>query len=711
MTKLLLFLFILLGFGLRLYYVTHTHPFFDEFTTVLATRQILQHGWPVLPSGLFYEHGLLATYLITPFAAFFVNTPTELWHAADWGLMMARWPSVLLGTITIPLVYKVSCRVFPPSIAPAIGLFAAGFFALSPEGMVWGGRARMYALATLLVLLTVYWAYRGSVYPAPAKYRWAALFALLATLLTQFGALMMGPPLVIAMVVVAWQSWPRNITSTPRIWFLRPAILFEGVGLGAVLGTAILVKRLGRPIGMDNLTESNGGGLLETLINTVAYQTAFHFTIADTTKFLGRQFGVPHHYWLSLIAVVGSLLVLIFWVVKRFTPHPSSLPKEKEQLDSPFPQGEGLGVRGVSKSHFFLFLWLIFGLIILEMVTLLEPFRRNPRYIVMYLPLFYLIVGGAIFHVIQFVKNLPPSGGDRGGESYSKKQLPLFALVLLLIFTVLSLSDLKIALQTPEPAYEEAFAYVHNEWQPGDAVITMNVSAAELYLDEVTGFAVQNDADQFLLNRAEAPVDRWLGVPWLGDDISGLNGLLNQHDRVWFVIDTIRQPVYFRGDWLALQQNQMEQVWANDDALVYRTRSERTPLPTSPQSIVQANLNDTIELTGYAWQENTDIPTMVLFWHPLSDPNVDYTMFLHLRDEAGATLAQRDGQPLNGVYPTSQWQPNETIIDPVQLPQDVPPGDYQLVVGLYDLQTLERLPVQNDTSGENAVFLGQVTIR
>ena len=54
----------LAGFALRLYYLTTTHPFFDEYTTVLAGRQILRYGWPVLPSGLFYEHGLLVSYLI-----------------------------------------------------------------------------------------------------------------------------------------------------------------------------------------------------------------------------------------------------------------------------------------------------------------------------------------------------------------------------------------------------------------------------------------------------------------------------------------------------------------------------------------------------------------------------------------------------------------------------------------------------------------------
>ena len=168
----IIILLTLAGFALRLHYLTTTHPFFDEFTTVLAARQIVRHGWPVLPSGLFYEHGLLSTYVIAPFTALFINAPLEQWQPAHWGLMLSRWPSVLISTATIPVIYAVGRKT---GLKTPVALLAAGLFALSPEGMVWGGRARMYALATLLVLLTVYLAHCGAVSPAPANYRRLAM--------------------------------------------------------------------------------------------------------------------------------------------------------------------------------------------------------------------------------------------------------------------------------------------------------------------------------------------------------------------------------------------------------------------------------------------------------------------------------------------------------------------------------------------------------
>ncbi|MCB9106220.1 MAG: glycosyltransferase family 39 protein [Anaerolineales bacterium] len=132
-----------------------------------------------------------ATYLIAPFTALYIHQPLADWQPGHWGLMLSRWPSVLISTLTIALIYRVGYKAIAgkSQAASNAALLAAGLFAVSPEGMVWGGRARMYALATLLVVLTVYLAYRGTNYPAPARFRWLALVTLLAALLTQLGGI------------------------------------------------------------------------------------------------------------------------------------------------------------------------------------------------------------------------------------------------------------------------------------------------------------------------------------------------------------------------------------------------------------------------------------------------------------------------------------------------------------------------------------------
>ena len=769
-------LLILAGFALRLHYLTTSYPFFDEYTTVLAARQILSLGWPQLPSGLFYEHGLPATYLIAPFTALFINAPIEQWQPAHWGLMPARWPSLLLSTATIPLIAAVAQRtaVGTPyrAHATAAGLVAAGLFAISPEGVVWGARARMYALATLLVLLTVYLAYRGSAHPAPARYRWLAQAALLAALLTQLGVLLLVPPLVIAMLTVGWLSrrqigklantqirkyantqnvkrpgkstiqqsnqptnQPTNNPTNQPLWFLQKPVIAQIITLLGIIGLAVWVKRLGQPLGATALSAASNGNLLTELVNTVAYQTTLHFTWPDTEQFLARQFGVEHHLWLATAAVAALVVNIALFIAARHknTDHNSQAPAPQHRaaairhpqftIHQSLPRSIGHSPFSFLSSNFLfsnfqIFLWLTFGLIVVEMVTLLEPFRRNPRYIVMFLPLFYLIAASAIIYLLWLIFYATRQFLRLPGNLPALVIHPIGSLLVVITAAFIGYSDLRVALDTPEPAYPQAFARVLEQWQPGDALLTMNTPAAELYLGRVDGFTVQGDAvaAQFLLNKETTPVDRWLGAPWVGN-AADFRAALDAAPRTWFVSDTIRQPVYFRGDWQAVLNTQMEQVWVGDNALLYRTRANRSPLSTTPAVNLEATFGDSIRLLGYTLESpkpntpDTELQ-LTLFWQPLTEIVVDYTIFLHLRNSEGINIAQRDSRPLNGTYPTSRWQPGETIIDPITLPlfDGLPPGAYTLVAGLYRLDTLERLPVANDTSGENAVLLGEVVL-
>jgi hypothetical protein len=97
-------------------------------------------------------------------------------------------------------------------------------------------------------------------------------------------------------------------------------------------------------------------------------------------------------------------------------------------------------------------------------------------------------------------------------------------------------------------------------------------------------------------------------------------------------------------------------------------------------------------------------------WQTLAPVSGDYTIFLHLRNSANQTVAQLDFRPFDGAYPTSHWLPGSTIEETRlwTLPADVPPGLYSLRLGLYQVQTLARLPLLEDTDGENAVTLSQV---
>ncbi len=706
----------LAGFLLRLAYVLHSHPFIDEFTTVLAAQMILQKGLPILPSGLFYEHGMLFSYLAAPFVAFATSENV---------ITLARIPGLLIGTVTIFLLYWIGKRWF----SPWIGLIAAALLAFSPEGMVWGGRARMYALAQVLVLLTAFFAFEGSRWAGGQgsrgagiqrtndkgqvtndKFRWLALLTLLLALLTQFGTLMFVPPILAGMAAVAKiegrrmkdeggrvkEKNPSSLRQAQgRLFILHPsALILQSLALVAVVGLAVLVKRLGQPLGMAQLGKAGASNPFTELWNTLAYQLGVTLNWESTVKFLSRQFGVPHHFWLAVIALAGlGVFVMLLLIHRASGERKTSLAAQPSSLA-------------------YIFLWLAFGLTIVEMVVFLEPFRRNPRYVVMGLPLFYLLTAAGLKYLLLLIKGwfalIKSQTGQSGWLRYTFRQAAMVFFGVLLALTLPGLwKDLLIAWRTPEPPYDLAFQYVAQRRQPGDVVLTMNTSAAALYLDRVDYFAIQNKAEQFLLNYPRQPVDRWLGAPWVGS-VSAFTNVLNESEA-WFVVDTQRLTSFgfYPGNWLATLDTQMEQVWAQDGALVYHTRANRNPIPARPETLINAQLGSAIRLDGVALNVEQLPPQLTLFWSALLPVRNNYTVFIHLRDANNNTVFQWDRQPLNGAYPTGQWLPGETIIDPVllALPKNFPSGEYHLAIGMYDLNTLERLPVAKDSSGENAVLI------
>lgn len=84
--------------------------------------------------------------------------------------------------------------------------------------------------------------------------------------------------------------------------------------------------------------------------------------------------------------------------------------------------------------------------------------------------------------------------------------------------------------------------------------------------------------------------------------------------------------------------------------------------------------------------ERGQVLHMGLEWGVIARLDGDYRVFVHLvSDDALVPLAQADGEPQDGAYPTSWWEPGERLRDERQvfIPADLPAGDYRLLVGFY----------------------------
>ncbi len=118
----------------------------------------------------------------------------------------------------------------------------------------------------------------------------------------------------------------------------------------------------------------------------------------------------------------------------------------------------------------------------------------------------------------------------------------------------------------------------------------------------------------------------------------------------------------------------------------------------NPKIAVKVRFGDIIELLGFDGDGATGV---TLYWQAITSPNIDYTVFVHVRNQAGQVVAQYDRPPTDGLYPTSLWEVGEIIKDELDIPlENLPSGQYQIMIGLYDLATGQRLAVAGNSANE-----------
>jgi hypothetical protein len=152
-------------------------------------------------------------------------------------------------------------------------------------------------------------------------------------------------------------------------------------------------------------------------------------------------------------------------------------------------------------------------------------------------------------------------------------------------------------------------------------------------------------------------------------------------------------------------------------ARVQFARDVSTTIVPNPPHVLDVQIGDRIRLVGYGAPDVVhpgDRLPLDLFWQALANVGDDYTVFVQLHDAHGESVAHMDSIPGGGLVPTSLWIPSKLVRDRIylNLPLDLRPGLYHLVVGMYRYPDLKRLPVVVDgaRAPDDLALLGQVKV-
>jgi hypothetical protein len=642
-----------LAFWLRWRYLQTISLYVDEFTTLWAARRTLEVGAPIMPSGVLYTRGLLATYITAMVGAF-----------ADLDYTTGRLPSLFFGLATILAIFAAGRREWHVRV----GWLAAVGLALLPEAIIWSGRVRFYAQLQFFALLTTWAAYWAVQEPQPAgnqpttnQAAWRnvvstrqLLFAVLflLALFSQEQTVLLYPPLLLGMVL--WRGWRYLVRR--EVWPAQALIV-------AGMGVRFAIEIIGQP------------GFFETIQAERPYVAPLFDIAAAWPAYAALLIAPERLPWTaaSLLAIGAALLL---WV--RRGGRPALLP--------PFHQAT-------------LFFALPLGFMLAFILTLVGGQWRESRYLFLVQPLWLLLGAAGAAWTIERIFAPRASIAQVVDATRGNQRKPLdtverwrwlatAALSVLLVWSWWRPATAVLARQVE--GYDRVFAYVAANRQPGDVILSPQPPACAFVLGAPCDYyAVQRVYEEFVILKEGALVDRWTGATLL-NDAGQLADVIRSAPRVWLVTDSFRLATRYTDDFQRMVIEQFDQANAERGVIALLAEGWRDGPTYTVASGFAAPLDfGRLALTG--WQATTPTPgaplQVELTWQATAPIDRQLNSSLRLVNADGAVVAQQDGPPARGIIPTNLFfdapLPDRKTL---ALPANLSPGSYRLEVVVYDVE-------------------------
>ncbi len=292
-------------------------------------------------------------------------------------------------------------------------------------------------------------------------------------------------------------------------------------------------------------------------------------------------------------------------------------------------------------------------------------------------------------------------------ESSNLKRLLRIIVAFSLAFVVLgtgrSLYNMYFDSQYARADYRGMVARIVAEGHPNAAIV---VNAANQW--EVVTYYYSDSELVF-------PIPAGYPDPAVIDD--ELRQITTEFERIYVIFwaEAERDPNRLVERWLDENAFKARDEWVGDVRFV--TYSIPAEIPAGIGTRLDFPVGEVIKLIGFTSSDARlvpgDIYQLSLFWQAEEKMDKRYKVFLHLVDQEGRIVSQRDSEPGGGLALTTTWQPGTLVTDNhgLYIPLDTPPGEYTLYIGLYDIaDASQRLSILADDSLVDVLPIAQITV-
>ena len=633
----------LLGFAVRLHNLTYHSLWFDEAMSVHWARssvpRILEVGFNLA------EDRLPPLYYLS----------LHYWRlAAGDGEVAVRLPSVLLGTLLIPLVYRLTVDLLGGSNGRKVAALAAALTALNPFLVWYSQEARMYAQAVLLGSMGTWFFLQATTTTLNAKrgrggkrytpllywlgYGLCAVAGLYTHLYT--GLLLAAH----ALYLLLTQRWSR------RAWV--PFAL-------TLLGVAFLFA----PLALATWRASGEAGPGDPLTGFWA-----------RAWWLLSAFTVWNAPLSSSLTSIAAGVMVGFALVGVLMPRPPMFMRSDSSQRRPARP-----------------MLLVTLLLLTPPATATLMLLRNQvaffgeRYFIVSIPWLLIAVAAGAVNLATRLRVIATSSGHQ--PFVTRYLLPAACYLLSITFTLIPLPG-QWSPAARKEAWRETAGYLAAHARPEDAIL------------------IHPDWTRYPLQyyfRGPGQTYATFGSVEDGTDLEGpLTVISGAHPVVWLVEShtELADPEHQANAWFAARYPAVTELFPPGLAVrAYAPGYISNHLPEQATP-VNALFERELKLVGYTIPQ-TDVRAsddlfhppsgwahVTLYWSTGSALTQSYTPFVHLIDDLGQVWGvslERDNDAFDS-FPAPSWQPAQVIrsdLD-VNLNPITPPGQYTLVVGVRD---------------------------